>query len=69
MFVVSYCQIYSFHTPINLHKIPIFQSFQQTAEEIMIEVISNKSTFPFLIKLLLKDAASEVLAPEIHVSS
>lgn len=34
MFIVSYCQVYSFHPSFNLDKIVIFQSFQQTAEEI-----------------------------------
>ena len=34
MFVVSYCQIYSFHPSLNLEKIVIFRSFQQSAEEI-----------------------------------
>ena len=34
MFVVSYCQIYSFHLSLNFEKIVIFRSFQQTAEEI-----------------------------------
>ena len=33
-FAVSYCQIYSFHSSLNLDKIVISQSFQQTAEEI-----------------------------------
>lgn len=34
MFVVSYCQIYSFHPSLNLEKIAVFRSFQQSAEEI-----------------------------------
>ena len=33
MFVVSYCQIYSFHPSLNLEKVVIFWSFQQSAEE------------------------------------
>ena len=36
MFVVSYCQIYSFHPSLNLDKIVIYRSFQQTADEYMI---------------------------------
>ena len=36
MFVVSYCQIYSFHLSLNLDKIVIFRRFQQSPEEIMI---------------------------------
>ena len=31
MFIVSYCQIYSFHPSLNLDKIVIYRSFQQTA--------------------------------------
>ena len=34
MFVVSYCQICSFHPSLNLNKTVIFRSFQQAAEEI-----------------------------------
>ena len=34
MFVVSYCQIYSFHPSLNLDKIVIFRSFQEIPEEI-----------------------------------
>ena len=34
MFVISYCQLYSFHPSLNLNKIVIFRSFQETTEEI-----------------------------------
>ena len=34
MFVVSYCQTYSFHPSLNLEKLVIFRSFQRSAEEI-----------------------------------
>ena len=34
MYIISYCQIYSFHSSLNLDKIVIFRSLQQTAEEI-----------------------------------
>ena len=34
MFVVNYCQIYSFHPSLNLDKIVIFRSFQEIPEEI-----------------------------------
>ena len=34
MFVVSYCQIYTFHPSLNLEKLVIVRSFQQNAEEI-----------------------------------
>ena len=33
-FVISYCQIYAFHSDIKLDKIVIFRIFQQYAEEI-----------------------------------
>ena len=59
IFVVSYCQIYSFHPFLNVDKIVIFQSFQQTAEEINQEHVPffNKTTF-----YQLKNATSAVLA-------
>ena len=34
MFVISYCQLYSFYPSLNLNKIVIFRSFQETTEEI-----------------------------------
>ena len=34
MLVIKYCQIYTFHPSLNLEKIVIFRSFQQSAEEI-----------------------------------
>ena len=34
MFITSYCQIYAFHPDLNLDKIVIFHSFQQTEDEI-----------------------------------
>ena len=34
MYVISYCQIYSFHPSINLDKIVTLRSFQQKADEI-----------------------------------
>ena len=33
MFVVSYCQIYSFHPSLNIDKIVVFRGFQQIPEE------------------------------------
>ena len=33
-FVMSYCQIYSFHPSLNLGKIVVFRSFQQNPEDI-----------------------------------
>ena len=71
MFVVSYCQIYSFHPALDLDKIVIFKSFQQSAEEmydlnqLKQEHVAffNKTTF-----LQLKDGASAVLAREKSTS-
>lgn len=34
MFAMSYCQIYSFHRSLNLDKIVISRSFQQSPDEI-----------------------------------
>ena len=67
MYVISYCQIYSFHPSLNLDKFVIFRRFQQTVEE-MCDIshfkqehvlFFNKTTF-----YQLKDAASAVLAQE-----
>ena len=52
MFVVSYCQIYSFHSSLNLNMIVIFRSFQQTAEEIYDLSHFKQGHVLFLIKLL-----------------
>ena len=68
MFVMSYCQMKSsFHPTLNLEKIVIFRSFQQSAEEtydlshFRQEHVAffNRTTFH-----QLKDAASVVLAHE-----
>ena len=71
MYVTSYCQIYSFHPSLNLDKIVIFRSYQQTAEQIYDlshfknehAAFFNKTTF-----YQLKDAASAVLAREKSTS-
>ena len=71
MYVISYCQIYSFHPSLNLDKIVIFRSYQQTAEQIYDlshfknehAAFFNKTTF-----YQLKDAASAVLAREKSTS-
>ena len=34
MYVISYCQIYSFHLSLGLDKVVVFRSFQQTHEQI-----------------------------------
>ena len=68
MFVVSYCQIYSFHPSLNLDKIFIYHSFQQTADGIYDLSHFKREHIPFFNKTTchqLKDAASAVLAREI----
>ena len=67
MYVVSYCQIYSFHPFLNLDKIVIFRSYQQTAEQIYdLSHFKNKHTafFNKTTFYQLKDIASAVLAHE-----
>ena len=69
--MISYCEIYSFHPSLNLDKIVIFRSYQQTAEQIYDlshfknehAAFFNKTTF-----YQLKDAASAVLAREKSTS-
>ena len=71
MFVVSYSQIYSFHPSLNLNKIVIFQSFQQTAEGMYDLSQFKQKHVPFFNKTTfyqLKDAASAVLALEKSTS-
>ena len=70
MFVVSYCQIYSFHLSLNLENIVNFRSFQKSSEEIYLSCFRqqhvaffNTTTFCYL-----KDAASAVLACEKSTS-
>ena len=71
MFVLSYCQIYSFHPALGLDKIVIFRSFQQSAKEMYdsshfkqeLVAFFNKTTF-----FLLKDAVSAVLPREKSTS-
>ena len=67
MFVVSYCQIYSFHPGLNLEKIVIFRSFQQSADEIYDLShfrLEHVAFFDRTAFYQLKDAASAVLACE-----
>ena len=67
MFVVSYCQIYSFHPGLNLEKIVIFRSFQQSADEIYDLShfrLEHVAFFDRAAFYQLKDAASAVLACE-----
>ena len=71
MFAVSYCQIYSFHPSLNLNKIVIYWSFQQTTYEIYDLSHFKQEHIPFLNKTTfyqLKDAASAVLAREKSTS-
>ena len=72
MYVMSYCQIYSFHPSLGLYKIVIFRSFQQKSEQIYelshffkmnIPAVFDKTTF-----YQLKDAAYAVLAREKSTS-
>ena len=71
MFVVSYCQIYSFHPSLNLDKIVIYRSFQQAAEEIFYLSHFKREYIPFFDKVTfyqLKGATSAVLAREKSTS-
>ena len=67
MFVVSYCQIYSFHPSLSLDKVVIFRSFQQSPEEIYDLSHFRQEHIPFFDKVSfsqLKDGANSVLAGE-----
>ena len=67
MYVISYCQIYSFYPPLNLDKVVIFRSFQQAAKEIYDLSHFKQEHVPFFNKTTfyqLKDAASAALARE-----
>ena len=65
MYVVSYCQIYAFHPALNLDKIVIYRSFQQTPEGIYDLSHFKSERAPFFDNITLKqlkDAASAVLS-------
>ena len=67
MFVVSYCEIYTFHPSLNLDKIFIFRSFQQGPEEIYDLNHFREKHISYFDKVTfnqLKDAATAVLARE-----
>ena len=67
MCVISYCQIYSFHPALNLDKIVIYRSFQQTPEEIFDLDNFKSEHLPFLDNVTLKqlkDAATNVLSKQ-----
>ena len=65
MFVVSYCQIHTFHPALGLGKIVIFRSFQESPEEIY-----DLSHFKLehVTFFQLKDATSAVLVGEKSTS-
>ena len=65
IFVVSYCQIYSFHLGLNLDNFVIFRNFQQSPEEIYDLNHFRQKHIPYFGKIIfcqLKDAATAVLA-------
>ena len=67
MYVMSYCQIYSFHPSLGLDQIVIFRSFQQTPEQIYdLSHFKNEHAafFDRTTFYQLKDAASAMLARE-----
>lgn len=71
MYVVNYCQIYSFHQSVNLDKIVIYKTFPQTSEQIYDLIHFRKEHAPFFNGVSfrqLKDAASAVLAREKSTS-
>ena len=71
MYIISYCQIYSFHPSLGLDKIVIFRSFQQTPEEIYdLSHLKNEhaALFDKTTFYQLKDADSAVLAREKSTS-
>ena len=71
MFVVSYCQIHSFHPSLNLGKIVIFKSFQQSPEEIYDLNHFKQEHVSYFDKITfcqLKDAAPAVLPCEKSTS-
>ena len=67
IFVVSYCQIYSFHPGLNLDNFVIFRNFQQSPEEIYDLNHFRQKQIPYFDKIIfcqLKGAATTVLALE-----
>ena len=71
LFIVSYCQIYSFHPSLNLDKIIIFKSFQQSPEEIYDLSHFRHEHIPYFNNITfnqLKDAATAVLTREKFTS-
>ena len=67
MYVMSYCQIYSFHLSLGLDKVVVFGSFQQTPEQIYDLSHFKNEHAAFFDKTTfyqLKDTASVVLSRE-----
>ena len=68
---MSYCQIFSFNSALNLDKIVIYRSFQQTPQEIYNLNHLRPEHVPFFDEVTLrqlKDAASAVLSREKFTS-
>ena len=66
-FVISYCQIYAFHSKLNLDKSVIFFSFKQSLEEIyhLNHFLENQvKYFDHVTFKQLKDTANNVLKKE-----
>ena len=64
---MSYCQIYTFHPSLNLDKIFIFRSFQQSLEEIYDLSHFTQEHIAYFDKVTfnqLKDATTAILARE-----
>ena len=71
MFVFSYCQICTFHPSLNVEKIVILRSFQQSVKEIYDLGHFTQEHVEFFDRTTfhqLKDAAALVLACEISTS-
>lgn len=67
MYVVSYCQIFSFNPAFNLDSIVIYGSFQQTPKEIYDLSHFESEHVPFFNRVILrqlKDASSPELSRE-----
>ena len=65
MYVVIYCQIYTLHQSLNLEKIVIYRSFQQTLSQIYdLSHLKNEHAafFDAVTYQQLKDAASNIIS-------
>ena len=71
MFVISYCQVYTFYPSLNLDKIVISRSFQQKAEEIFDLSHFKRKHVPYFDTITfqqLNDATTAVLVREKSTS-